>query len=73
MSDFKFSVGDRVDWSMGDGSFQNSTPGTVAKAVIIEGSRKMYRVNWDDGFVEDATETNANLWDEENLVHWQGH
>lgn len=67
MAEFKFDVGDRVDYMFYPGTGGQGTPGTVASR-LVRNNHPFYRVYWDDGFVEDPSEINANWWPEDELV-----
>lgn len=59
---FRFTVGARVNFA---DNFP-ITPGTVTRHVHSL-DEPAYRVKWDDGFREDTSENNANVWRESEL------
>ena len=63
--DFKFRVGDRVDYAPWEPL--NETPGTIVSRIEHR-AEAMYKVEWDDGFTEDANVYLANLWPEQDLA-----
>lgn len=66
---FKFDIGDRVD--CGPPDWYNNTPGTVTdrwvEASLYPITVNAYRVEWDDGFVEEEDYPDANVWVENEL------
>lgn len=54
----RFAVGDRVRHHPGD------YPATIIELV----GEDAYRLTWDDGFTEDESEEDANIWRDHELV-----